>query len=169
MSSGVQSSYPQNPAVAYQGMIAESFFPRAVESKYTEGVAGIGMGVPVEAGSTYDQAVVLATPANFYGVSVKAEDMVPDSSGDVFYAEGEMLPVMQSGRIWVVAGGAITVAEVLAGSEVIPQADGKFDVGANAGAKIRAYVVKSSSPSEDVADGDLIMVQLSGPQTDTTA
>ena len=167
--SGVQSSYDQNPAVAYQGMIAESFFPRAIESKYTEGVAGIEMGVPVEAGSSYDQAVVLATPANFIGVSVKAEDMVQDSNGDVFYREGEMLPVMQSGRIWVKAGGAITVAEVLAGSEVAPQADGMFDLGVNAGAKIRAYVVKSASPLEDVAEGDLIMVQLSGPQTDTTA
>lgn len=153
----MQLSYDKAPLIGKVGMKAGTFEPCKILSKLAEEV--IAVGFPVEAGSDAARQVVkLTAAAKFMGVSVAPQGMVQDANGDIAFAAKEQVPVMQMGRIYVLAGGAVA-----AGAEVAPATSGKFSAGEGTGA-VRAFAVEAAA-----ADGDLLLIELTGLQGSVTA
>jgi hypothetical protein len=153
----VQTSYAATPAIAYGGMLAEQFSNRQVDSFLAED-AIIG-GAAVERGTDPDSQVLnLTTATDIYGVAVTSYENKETPEGAVItYAAKEMVPVMETGRIWVYAGGVVAV-----GDEVTPGVAGastKWTSGANLLGKNRAFARSAAA-----ADGDLLLIELTGPQ-----
>ena len=146
----MQLEYKRQQDEAMLGMKGGTFMPENIISKLAS--ADIGIGRPVELDSE-EQCKPLAVLANFAGVALLRHGMVQSDEGVVSYKDKEMVAVMQKGRVWCEAGEALAV-----GVQCVFGTDGKVVAGANA-AKYKAYVVKSAA-----ADGDLVLVELSGYQ-----
>ncbi len=154
----MQLEYTKAPAIGKMGMKAGSFEPCKVLSKLSE-AAGLGVGVPVEAGSDVErQVVALTAAADFMGVSLCPQGMEQAADGSVAYAQDEQVPVMEMGRVYVMAGAAVA-----AGVEVVPATTGKFAAGEGTSA-VRAFAVEAAA-----ADGDLLLIELTGKQGGVTA
>ena len=152
----VQTTYAQTPAVAYPGMIAQEFSNRQIDSFKVEGTTIVG-GQAVELGTDPEgQAKQLATAANVYGVAVSSYENKEKTNSTIEFADNEMVAVMQQGRIWVQAS-ALTAANV----EVVPgtgSSSGKWAAGTGTG--LRRAISKTAA----AADGDLMLIELLGPQ-----
>ena len=153
----VQTSYPETPAKAFNGMLAEQFSMRQLDSYFVEGSSGLMAGQAVERGSDPEKQVVqLATLANFIGVTVQAlQDLETVGTDKPLYSEKEIAPVMDDGRIWVYAGEAVAV-----GAEVIPTtgADTRFNAGT--GTSNHKCYARSATQAAD----ELLLIEVVGPQ-----
>ena len=154
----VQTSYGITPAVAYPGMLAEEFSQRQVDSFLAENA--IAAGRAVERGTDpAAQVLQLSSAATaVYGVALAAiQDQEVAEGSVITYAPESSIPVMERGRVWVVAGGAVAV-----GAEVTPGVDalaGQWSSGANLLAENRAFA-RSVAGSQ----GELLLIELTGPQ-----
>lgn len=138
----VQTTYLDNMAVAFNGMIANTE-PNNLISRNVETAAGIGFGVPVIQG-TADQgcAVVAASTDEIVGITVRDQSV----DGDTF-AQYDSALLMREGVLWVTvtdAGG------VDAGDPVwVTVADGTF---ANADATSDGSILINDARWESTAD-----------------
>lgn len=152
----VQTTYDQTPAVAYPGMLAQEFSNRQIDSYLVEGTTIVG-GQAVELGTDKEKQVIqLATAANFYGVALSVYENKEKTNSTIEFADKEMAAIMSEGRVWVQASAAVAV-----GVEVIPGTganSGKWAAGTGTGLR-RAF-----ARSVAAADGDLLLIELSGPQ-----
>ena len=148
----MQLTYSKEMAEALLGLKGGTFQNDSIISMLAE--AAVGIGMPVERGTDKaKQCKALAAVDNFAGVALLTLGMEQDASGVVQYADEAMVPVMQQGRVYVTAGAAI-----VAGAEVIPATSGKFSTGTS-DAVVKAFAVEAAA-----ADGDLVLIQLSGLQ-----
>lgn len=128
----VQSTYLDNMAAAYEGMIANGE-PNVLISREVETSAGIGFGVPVIQGTADKQCDVVAASTNdVIGITVRDQSTTDDT-----FAENDTALLMRKGVMWVTvtdAGG------VSAGDEVwVKVSDGTFsnaDAGTNGSLKL---------------------------------
>jgi hypothetical protein len=152
-----QTTYPDTPAVAYAGLIAEAFSEKQIDTFFAVSpVADLVAGQATERGAVDGQIKQLASLVNWDGVAVAsyADQEVP-TGGSITYAAKSAVPVMYRGRIWVLASAAVSY-----GAEVIPgvAADsGKFAAGAGTG-NTKAYARSAAA-----ADGDLLLIELTAP------
>ncbi len=102
-----QTTYDQFNAEALEGMVTEGHFGNFIDSGTLEGtsnsargmVTGSGYGlVKVPTGTTY-------ISAHFQGVSVYQSAKMPQAGAAVRYADGDTVPCLKKGRIWVLAQG----------------------------------------------------------------
>ena len=147
-------TYGEDPAVGFAGMISENFTsPQMMESALAEGELQVGDAVQL--GTANQQFAPLAAAADFAGVVVYFAGIEKDPKalpGAVLkIADKQQCAVMHRGRVWVIAGGAVTK-----GAEVVPStgASTKFTAG-NGEGQVRAVAI-----SEAAADGDLLEIEL---------
>lgn len=115
----VQTTYLDNMAAAYVGMIANTE-PNVLISREVETSAGIGFGVPVIQGTADDQVDVIAASTDVVvGITVRDQSTTDDT-----FKLSETALLMRKGVLWVTvtdAGG------VSAGDPVwVLVADGTF-------------------------------------------
>lgn len=105
----VQSSYSENIAAAYAGMVA-NMLQADISTRICETAAGIAFGVAVGKGSADDGAVIGAgAAASFLGVSVRDVTLDPDDLDK--YQQYANMAVITKGEIWVTAGGNVADGE----------------------------------------------------------
>ena len=101
----VQSTYLDNMAAAYAGMIADQG-PNDLISKEVETAAGIGFGLPVQRGTADNQCKVMAAGATeCIGFTVRDQS----TTGDLF-AEKDTALLLRDGVVWVTVTDAGGVA-----------------------------------------------------------
>ena len=103
----VQTSYSENLAVGYPGMVANGETSNRI-SRTVEDTAGIGFGVPVYRGT--DDHGCTATPGGqLLGISIahQALGLVAGQDADK-YPRYETAAIMTQGVIWVSAGEDVT-------------------------------------------------------------
>jgi hypothetical protein len=128
----VQSTYSDNMAVAYNGMIANQE-PNVLISRTVEASGGIGFGVPVIQGTADNECdEVAASTDTIVGITVRDQSVEDDT-----FAQYDSALLMRKGVLWVTvtdAGG------VDAGDDVwVLVADGTFsnaDAGTDGSIKI---------------------------------
>lgn len=153
----VQTSYPETPAKAFVGMLAEQFSMRQLDSYFAEGSSGLMAGQAVERGTDPEKQVIqLATAANFMGVTVQAtQDLETVGEDKPLYSEKEILPVMDDGRIWVYSGAAVAV-----GDEVVPSTGANTKFSPGAGTSNHKCYARSAASATD----ELLLIEVVGPQ-----
>lgn len=101
----VQSTYLDNMAAAYNGMIANGE-PNVLISRLVETEAGIGFGVPVIQGTADNQCDVVAASTNeVIGITVRDQSTTDDT-----FAENDSALLIRNGVIWVTVTDAGGVA-----------------------------------------------------------
>ncbi|SFV11430.1 hypothetical protein SAMN02799631_05270 [Methylobacterium sp. 174MFSha1.1] len=140
----VQTSYPAQPAAAYEGMAADQD-PATVISRTVETQDGIAFGRAAFQGTRDDG--IAASGAVFRGIVLADRNARPNPSGADLFARGETVPVMVRGTVWVVtatAASAGSPAYVTAAGAVTAAASGNtaitsalFDSSAAAGGLVR--------------------------------
>lgn len=143
----VQTTYNESPAIAFNGMLAQSFSLRQVDSGIVE-TAEIGLGVAVKAGSSDGQVVACGS-----NDAVKAISLYSGQIEASVYGVKDQLPLLSKGRYYATANGPLTVGDEIA----FDPATGKVgDV--SAGVTTLAF---GSAHSSAAADGDLFVVEVS--------
>jgi len=143
----VQSTYSDNMAAAYAGMIANTE-PNVLISRTVETTAGIGFGVPVIQGTADDECdVVAASTDTIVGITVRDQ-----STEDDTFARFDSALLMRKGVLWVTvtdAGG------VSAGDAVwVKVSDSTFsnaDAGSDGSVKINDARWESSAANGALA------------------
>lgn len=143
----VQSTYSDNMAAAYEGMIANTE-PNVLISRTVETAAGIGFGVPVIQGTADDECdEVAASTDTVIGITVRDQ-----STEDDTFAQYDSALLMRKGVLWVTvtdAGG------VDAGDDVwVAVADGTFsnaDAGTDGSIQINDARWESSAANGELA------------------
>lgn len=143
----VQSTYLDNMAAAYAGMIANTE-PNVLISREVEASGGIGFAVPVIQGTADNQCdEVAASSDTVVGITVRDQSATDDT-----FAENDSALLMRKGVLWVTvtdAGG------VSAGDDVwVLVADGTFsnaDAGTDGSLKINDARWESSGANGDLA------------------
>lgn len=115
----VQTTYSDNMAAAYAGMIANTE-PNNLISRIVETVAGVGFAVPVIQGTADNECDVVAASTDVViGITVRDQSVTADT-----FAQYDSALLMREGVLWVTvtdAGG------VVAGDPVwVLVADGTF-------------------------------------------
>ena len=151
----MQLTYDQTPAVGFSGMLAEQFSQRQVDS-YLAVPGPVASGDAVEYVASTENvrhATVLSDAANFIGVALFSLHQ-ENPEGTFMYKDKTEFPVIARGRVYAVAGGAVTV-----GAEVVPSTGTgtKFTAGAGT-ASTKAYARTAAG-----ADGDIFIIELVGP------
>lgn len=146
----VQTTYAQTPAIAFNGMIAQQFSLRQIDSGLVE-TAAIGLGVAMKLGTGLDQYVAAAADDAVTGASVFATQDV-ESQTSFEYAVEASFPLMVKGRYWATANAALSKNAVVA----YDPATGK--VGAVSGGVTTLAFAKVITAA--AADGDLVLVEV---------
>lgn len=128
----VQTTYSDNMAAAYAGMIANTE-PNVLISREVEASAGIGFAAPVIQGTADNQCdAVAASTDTVVGITVRDQSAVADT-----FAQYDTALLMRKGVLWVTVTDAGGVA---AGDAVwVKVSDGTFsnaDAGTNGSIKI---------------------------------
>lgn len=145
-----QSSYSDTPAIALEGMIAEQFSLRQVDSGLAEGA--IAMAACVKFGTLDGQYVPCVADDAVDGVAI----LQGASLGvDVGYADKEAFPVLSVGRYYAVADGALSVGDEVA--QII--ATGKV-AAESAGTTTLAFAKVFTSVTGVVDTNDLVILEL---------
>lgn len=143
----VQSTYLDNMAAAYLGMIANGE-PNVLISREVETVAGVGFGVPVKQGTADNQCDVLeAGDTEVVGITVRDQSTTEDT-----FALNDSALLMRKGVMWVTVTDAGGVA---AGDPVwVTLATGVFsnaDVGSAGGLHLAGCRWESSAANGALA------------------
>ena len=146
-----QISYGQTPVVAFQGMIAQEFSLRQIDSGLVE-TAALGLGIAVKPGTADGQYVAAAADDAVIGVSVYALQDVESQSDPFEYAVNVQFPFMNKGRYWATANAALAREAAVA----FDPATGK--VGAVSGGV--TTLVFGIAKTIAAADGDLVLVEV---------
>jgi len=145
-----QLTYDADPVLGFSGMLSQNFNqPKMVESRIAE--TAVLYGAPVEAGTLPDQVVPLATTTLFAGVAIFAHTQESSTQ----YDAGKSLPMMTSGRVWVIAGGAVAI-----GAQVTAQLDGKFDATGTGASNVKCVALTAAAAEEDIIEIELLGTQL---------
>ena len=145
-----QLTYDADPVLGFSGMLSQNFNqPKMVESRIAE--TAILYGAPVEAGTNPDQVVPLATTTDFAGVAIFAHTQESSTQ----YDAGKSLPMMTSGRVWVIAGGAVAI-----GAQVTAQLDGKFDATGTGASNVKCVALTAAAAEDDIIEIELLGTQL---------
>ena len=152
----VQTSYAQTPAIAFNGMLAEPFSLRQVDTGTVSSAAAISLGSPVVFDG--DEYATAGTQEQVKGIAIFNNSDVEQLTDSTFeYAAETLLPVLKKGRFYGIADGAIakgaTVAWVVA--------SGKWSTTIDANSTYGACVVVEAS----AADGDLILLEFDALST----
>jgi len=145
----VQTTYADTPAVGFNGMLAEQFSLRQIDSGIAEGE--LGLGVAVVAGTSGEQVVAAAADAAVMGIVIYGTTE-ENQSGDFTYPDKSQLPVLSKGRYWAIANGALAIGAEAA----YDPATGKVGAVSGGVTTLAFGVAKSAS----AADGDLIIVEV---------
>lgn len=108
-----QTSYSQTPVVAFNGMIAQEFSLRQIDSGLAEGAA-VGLGVAMKPGTGLDQYVAAEADDAVTGATVFATQDVESQTDPFEYLEDTSFPLMVKGRYWAVANAALAKNAVVA-------------------------------------------------------
>lgn len=143
----VQSTYSENMAAAYEGMIANTE-PNVLISRVVETSGGIGFGVPVIQGTEDNECDAVAAASDaVVGITVRDQ-----STEDDTFAQYDSALLMRKGVLWVTvtdAGG------VSAGDDVwVKVADSTFsnaDAGSSGSLKINDARWESSAANGALA------------------
>jgi len=146
-----QLTYAQSPAIGFQGMIAENFVVKQIDSGLVE-TAALGLGWALSDGTADNQFVKAAADAAPVGVSVHVSGMEQAADGSVTFAVKEALPVMKKGRILVVANAAVAKGADLA----FDPATNKWGAVVGGTTTLALGVAHTSA----AADGDVIVMEI---------
>lgn len=146
----VQTSYDQNPAVGFNGLLAESFSLTQIDSRLAEG--DIVLGQAIKRGSSDAQAVPCVADDAVDGIAVFSYGKEKEPDGSFKYADKQQLPMLYKGRYWAEANSAIAYGASVA----YDPATGKVGAVVGATTTLAFGVAKSTSGG----DGDLIIVEL---------
>lgn len=146
-----QLTYPQSPAIGFQGMIAQNFAVKQIDSGLVE-TAALGLGYAVVNGTADNQYVKAAADEAVAGVVVHVSGREQAADGSVTFAVGEAVPVMKKGRFFGVANGAIAKGTTVA----FDPATNKF--GPVVGTTTTLAV--GGAHTSSAADGDLIVIEI---------
>jgi hypothetical protein len=111
-----QTTYSIRLGKAYAGLIYAKA-PHDIVSRAVETAAGIGFGVAVTRGTDPDKQVVLATSANFLGITVRSLEKEGGDAGAIRWNVKETAGIMRAGYIWAVCptgcvpGNAVNYAD----------------------------------------------------------
>jgi len=111
-----QTSYSIRQGKAYAGLIYAQA-PHDIVSRAVETAAGIGFGVAVTRGTDPDKQVVLATSANFLGITIRSLEKEGGTAGDIQWNVKETAGIIREGYIWAVCptgcvpGNAVNYAD----------------------------------------------------------
>ena len=111
-----QTTYSIRQGKAYAGLIYAQA-PHDIVSRAVETAAGIGFGVAVTRGTDPDKQVVLATSANFLGITVRSLEKEGGDAGAIRWNVKETAGIMRVGYIWAVCptgcvpGNAVNYAD----------------------------------------------------------
>ena len=111
-----QTTYSIRQGKAYAGLIYAKA-PHDIVSRAVETAAGIGFGVAVTRGTDPDKQVVLATSANFLGITVRSLEKEGGDAGAIRWNVKETAGIMRVGYIWAVCptgcvpGNAVNYAD----------------------------------------------------------
>ncbi|TGD96468.1 structural cement protein Gp24 [Methylobacterium nonmethylotrophicum] len=140
----VQTSYPDRPAAAYEGMLADQN-PATILSRTVETPEGIGFGRAAFQGAR-DEGIA-AAGAIFRGIVLADRNARPSPSGADLFARGETAPVLVRGAVWVVTASAASAgspayvtpagAVTASASGTTPVPNALFDTSAPAGGLVR--------------------------------
>jgi len=96
-----QTTYSIRQGKAYAGLIYAQA-PHDIVSRAVETAAGIGFGVAVTRGTDPDKQVVLATSANFLGITIRSLEKEGGDAGAIRWNVKETAGIMRVGYIWAV-------------------------------------------------------------------
>jgi len=96
-----QTSYDIRQGKAYAGLIYAQA-PSDIVSRAVETVAGVAFGVAVTRGTDPDKQTVLATSANFLGITIRSLEKEGGDAGAIRWNLKETAGIMRSGYIWAV-------------------------------------------------------------------
>ena len=146
-----QTSYDQTPVIGFNGMLAEQFSLRQIDSGLVEG-GNLGLGVAMKRGSSDGQYVPCVADDAVEGVSIFSHAREKQADGSFVYEDKTQFPLLHKGRYYAVANAAIA-AEADVGYD---PATGK--VGAVVGATTTLAFGKAKTSAG--ADGDLLIIEL---------
>lgn len=146
----VQTSYDQNPAIGFTGMLAESFSLTQIDSRLAEG--DIALGVALKRGSSDVQAAPCVADDAVDGIAVFSYGKEKESDGSYQYNDESQLPMLYKGRYYAEANNAIAYNAAVA----YDPATGK--VGAVSGGV--TTLAFGTAKTTSGADGDIIIVEL---------
>jgi hypothetical protein len=146
-----QTTYNDTPAVGFNGMLAEQFSLRQVDSGLADSV--VALGSPVIASVAGTKVTYGPAEADDDPVAVAIYASAKETIDSTFqYEEKEMMPLLRLGRYYAVANAALAL-----GSEVgYDPATGK--VGAVSAGVTTTALGKTTTVA--AADGDLVIIQI---------
>jgi len=146
-----QTSYSQTPAIGFNGMLAEQFSVRQIDSGIVEN-GPLALGVAMKRGSTDAQYVPCVADDAVEGISIFSEAREKQADGTFVYPDEAQFPLLHKGRYYAIANAAIAAEASVA----YDPATGK--VGAVVGATTTLAFGKAKTSAG--ADGDLLIIEL---------
>lgn len=107
----VQLTYEDTPAIAFNGMLAQQFALRQVDSGLAEG--DILLGQAVSPGTADGQYIPTVADAAVSGIVIYSGS-TENQSGDFTYLDKAQIPVLSKGRYYATAAGTTVIDDVLA-------------------------------------------------------
>ena len=116
----VQTSIQQDPNIAYEGMISESNpFGLDIITKIVQTAAGLSAGRFCAQGTADNQCIIPAAAGDVTGLGALGFTIYdpskptnwPPSATTVAYPQGQAVPILRKGRIWLVTEQAVTPAD----------------------------------------------------------
>ena len=148
-----QLSYSAKPPAGSPGLLySQGSGVLEVSSFSAENAIAFGDAVMAGTDGAKQVKKLAGDATKFSGVAVYASEAL-EGDGDKSYVAEDMAAVVQIGKVWVKAGGAVTV-----NAEVTPSIVGgqKFSAGTAAtGAFVRAIARTAAA-----ADGDIMLIEL---------
>ena len=145
-----QTTYEDTPVIGFNGMLAEQFSLRQVDSGLAQGA--LLLGVAVKPGTADGQYIPCIADDGVTGVVLYEGGTVENQSGDFTYADKAPFPVLSKGRYYAVANAAVAVGAVIAYDPATRK------VGAVVGATTTLAFGKAITSA--AADADLIIVEV---------
>lgn len=146
-----QLTYEETPAIGFNGMLAQEFALRQVDSGLVENVT-ISLGAAVKYGTADGQYLGALVDEAVVGVVLFSGSSEKQADGAFVYSQKDQFPVLSKGRYYAVALGTTVIGDELA---YYPATK---DVGpVSAGNSTLAFAKAMSSGSA----GDIILVEVS--------
>lgn len=104
----LQSTFGEDPAVGYAGMVADGETSNRI-TRTIEDAAGVGFGVPVYRGAgDHGCTATVGTLATFLGwtIAAQGQGLVAGQTADT-YAQHDNVPIMTGGAIFINVKGAV--------------------------------------------------------------
>lgn len=147
----VQTTYDQTPAIGFNGMLAEQFSQRQIDTGIVES-GPFALGLAVKRGTTDQQYEACVADDDVEGIALFSHGAEKQTDGTFEYEDEHSFPVLTEGRYYAIANAALAVGAAVA----YDPATGK--VGAvSGGVTTTAFGVAKTTAA---ADGDLLIIQI---------